>query len=610
MRIVFDTESDGLKNEATRLWCIAAIDVDTCEEWFFYPGNIESGLRLLEEADEIVAHNCFNHDIPLIKKLYPNWTYKKAYDTFIMSSLYEPDRAGGHSIDSWAKKFGLHKPVHEDWTQFSEDMRVRCQEDTRINLEVFLHLIEKMSGWEKAMELEFSVARVQARQEEKGVLFDVKAARKLYRHLNERLGEIDKRLYEELPERWVRQGANEIKKPFMKNGGLSKAAREWMEGVEDHVSGQFTRVKREPMNLNSHDQIKKYLLSQGWKPTQWNYKKDGKKLVKGSDGKPIKTSPKLSEDSFHTVKGEVPKLIAERSVLLHRRGMIYNVRSNDGELTGWANSIREDGRISAQAIPQATNTGRYRHKTIVNVPKAKDKVPYGKELRSLFIVPQGHTMVGTDAKALENRMEGHYTAFFDGGSYARELLEGDPHLSNAKAFSKALGREVDRDLSKTIKYALLYGAQPPKVADTVDGTLQEGQMLFDAFWDNNPALVRLKTLVDKKLQQNGYLLGLDGRKIRIRNQHSALNALFQCAGSLVVKKATSICFEEYVPREQLDAEIVLHFHDEFQAEVRDSDVTRYVELANQSFEEAGKYFNLNIPIEGDTKTGHNWKETH
>ena len=40
------------------------------------------------------------------------------------------------------------------------------------------------------------------------------------------------------------------------------------------VSGPFSRITWEPINLNSSDQVKDYFLKHGWIPIEYNYKKD------------------------------------------------------------------------------------------------------------------------------------------------------------------------------------------------------------------------------------------------------------------------------------------------------------------------------------------------
>ena len=74
-------------------------------------------------------------------------------------------------------------------------------------------------------------------------------------------------------------------------------------------------------------------------------------------------------------------------------------------------------------------------------------------MRSLFIAPEGYYNVGWDAAGLENRVAAHYAAFFDGGEYARDVLEGDVHTKNSNNYTKAAGFVVTRSKGKNVTYA-------------------------------------------------------------------------------------------------------------------------------------------------------------
>ena len=613
MRLVFDSESDHLKIEATTIWCICTHDIDTHERRQFGPDQIREGLDLLAAADEIIGHNIYNHDLPLFRKLYPEWEYTgKATDTFILSSLSKPDRKGGHSIENFGEMFGRSKPVHEDWSRYTPEMLHRCEEDVEINLLAYNYIMNEMKGWDwsRSVEGEYKIARVHAQQELNGVCFDAKQAWDTLEKLHDELEGLEEQLRLELPKRCSQPYKVPISRPFLISGDKAKSVWDWMGEETDLVSGPFSRVRFEDINLNSSEQVKQYLLSVGWVPTEWNYKKENGRTVKGPNGDPIKTSPKLTEDSFSSVQGRVPELITRYYVLDHRRSLIYNVRKRDGKHTGWLNELRSDGKITAGGIPQGTPTGRYRHYGIVNVPKNDKDVIYGKEMRELFIACPGFVMCGSDAKALENRIEGHYTAYYDGGEYAQSLLHGDPHTKNQIAFSNAIQKEISRPVAKSLKYALLYGAQPHKVATTAGVQEKYGKILYDTFWKANPALEALKRDVEAAYKKRGFLIGIDGRKLLIRSLHALLNTLFQSTGSIVVKKATTLLWEDWIPNTDITAYLVIHQHDEFQGLVAEKNISEYTELSLKSFVESGKHFKLNIPIEGDTKVGINWAETH
>lgn len=373
------------------------------------------------------------------------------------------------------------------------------------------------------------------------------------------------------------------------------------------IEGPFCRVAWEPINLNSSDQVKDYLLSQGWKPTQWNYKKEGKRVVRDADGEPIRTSPKLTEDSFESVTGEIPKMVARRNVLVHRQRLIKNTRK-DNEETGWLNLLREDGRLEARAIPCATNTGRYRHSNVVNVPNPY--AVYGLDIRSLFIAQDGYEFVGVDAKALEARVQAHYVYPFPGGPELADLLiNGDIHTANKDIWNLA-----ERNDAKSPYYALMYGAQPPKLAETMGCDIATAQQRFDAFWTSYTPLDMLRRTLEATWKarggkHGGFLRGLDGRKLFARSPHSLVNMMFQSAGSIVVKLAT-VYTDMWCKQYNLKSYQVIHMHDEFQRETRRDHVEAVKELSCKAFEEAGKHFNMNVPILGDAKSGKNWALTH
>ena len=148
-----------------------------------------------------------------------------------------------------------------------------------------------------------------------------------------------------------------------------------------------------------------------WKPTLWNYKR-------GPDGKPIrdpktrdliKTTPKIQEagkicPNLMEMEGDLVKLVVKWLSLRNRQSV----------LQGWLSNprLQMDGRIGAGRTGIAA-THRQKHKVIVNVPKASEKVLLGKEFRSLFICEEGTKIAAGDAAALEGRVQGHYCVPMD-----------------------------------------------------------------------------------------------------------------------------------------------------------------------------------------------------
>jgi len=224
--------------------------------------------------------------------------------------------------------------------------------------------------------------------------------------------------------------------------------------------------------------------------------------------------------------------------------------------------------------------------------------PYGKEMRSLFTVPNGYKLVGADAAQLELRMLAHYMNDED---YTNEILNGDIHSTN----QRAAGLDT-RDKAKTFIYAFLYGAGDAKIGSIVGGSSDDGRTLKARFLSNTPALAGLRQRVDDTVRQRGWLKGLDGRKLHIRSAHSALNTLLQSAGAIVMKQAlvhlVDIC--------QLRYKLVGNIHDEIQAEVHEEDAHAFGQQVVQSIRMTEQSLGLRCPMDGDYKVGNNWSQTH
>ena len=111
------------------------------------------------------------------------------------------------------------------------------------------------------------------------------------------------------------------------------------------------------------------------------------------------------------------------------------------------------------------------------------------------------------------------------------FVSGNCHTINANKLG------ITRDNAKSFSYACMYGAQPEKLAKMLRIPLKEAERLYEAYWDAVPALKELKERVEAFWKKTGkqYILGIDGRKLYVRSQHSLINLLFQSAGAICVK---------------------------------------------------------------------------
>jgi DNA polymerase I-like protein with 3'-5' exonuclease and polymerase domains len=226
--------------------------------------------------------------------------------------------------------------------------------------------------------------------------------------------------------------------------------------------------------------------------------------------------------------------------------------------------------------------------------------PYGKECRACWTVEEGNVLIGVDASGLEIRMLAHY---MNDEEYTNEILNGDIHTANQK-----LAKLESRDKAKTFIYALMYGAGDEKLGSVVGGSTSDGKRARQYFFDNKPTFKSLRDRVQRASAKN-YLKGLDGRKLYVRNQHSALNTLLQGAGAIVMKQGLVI-LDELLQLNNMEYKFVANIHDEWQIEVPKCHADKVGQLAVDSIVKAGTHFNLRCPLDGEYKIGGNWSETH
>lgn len=459
----------------------------------------------------------------------------------------------------------------------------------------------------------------------------------------------------------------------------------------------------EPMTISNQDDVKKYLVeSEGWEPTIWRtkdvsrdqnkraydketqiekikqyiedikespyksfvYQEMGINFEKTSERKLVKellkkarylvTSPKLKDErgelcpNLEKLNGELGRQIVKWLSLRNRRAVLKAL--DDKKQTGWLNDprLKIDGRIG-QGFSGVTNTNRYKHVKVVNLPKASPDVLLGHEMRSLLTTDPDKLNLGYDGSNLEQFVAASYAYKYDNGEYA-DKLKGDAHTTNAIAYSKAADREVSRSEGKNISYGILYGAQKTKISKMMGISPKAAQAVIDAFWDTNFGLKKLKENLEKYWERTGkqYIKGIDGRKIYTRSRHSLVNALFQSCGSLIMFLSGNYMYDMLKEEGLIEkgTNRLAFVHDEYQYEIPRKDIktkvfptkekadgfidpggklwsnvkeidgkfyrfySRVGELGNKSLAMAGEYFKMPLPFNATYDIGRNFAETH
>ena len=472
----------------------------------------------------------------------------------------------------------------------------------------------------RSINLEFAIAPILARQQAKGVLFDLDNANALLRQLMAEKVRLKHLLQITFKPRILNLGTIIPKVSSSKYHTKKGAA--------------YTKIEFQEYNPSSRPQtIDRLVKEMGWEPAEFTDK-----------GNPTLTEEIIEILPFEHIKPLKDYLTVDQRLKQLETGKISIM-----------NSLKADGRIHGGIMQSGTVTGRMAHfRPNMNIPR-NDK-PWGKEFRALFTVPPGKIMIGCDADSLEARTLGGFLKAFDKGEFIKAILTGkkeegtDLHSLNSHAY-QVNQYPQGRDCSKTLLYGTIYGCGHAKrglILQSFGVNLEDyvgedfakkwqqlrtwsvkkdrnwsdnyckcfvaGQLAAENFGNQFPALPALIADVTKQWKARGYLLGLDGRKLFPRTERSVFNTLNQSAGAIIMKKALQIADDKLSLKLEVgkDYEFILNVHDEMELEVLDDPevITYTSKTLLESIKEAGEFFKFPTPMKGNVTVGKNWSECH
>jgi DNA polymerase-1 len=621
MKILFDAEADGLIETATRMWILTIYNFNTNTTKSYLEGDL-SWINEFKKATHVIGHNIVDYDFTLFKKLF-NYELPSnviVTDTLILSRVLNYKRFGneGHSLEAWGNFLGKPKVQHEDWSKFSEEMRIRNVSDVDLNVKVFeildaeyKDLYSKQPNIKYYLRAEHAAAKWSADAQYHGWPFDMPKAKELYIKLEDEMNRAYNTLNSKLGMKCVavdrKKGIVEEKRPkWTQKGCYDIHTAKWFnidpwsgyEGEERMVAGPYCRVEFEFLSLDSVTDVKLFLYRNGWEPTEYNYKVDE------ITGKKVQSSPKITEDSLEFLGGD-GKLYLE----------FLTARSRFGILKTWIENTDENGMLHGSCITIGTPSMRARHSIIVNVPSADS--PWGKEMRSLFTCLPGWKLIGCDSSGNQARGLAHYLG---DPKFIDTLLNGDIHQYNADVLTavlKSMGVQhtVARSQAKRILYAFLFGASGKKLWSYIFGTLnaEKGNKLKNGFLKAVPGF---KELIDKleniygKTSQNGdgYIPSLAGNRIYVDSFHKLLVYLLQSLEKITCASALMLTVER-LNKANIPFVPCIFYHDEIDFMVPEQHAEEAAKIGKQAFIDGPKLFGVTI-MDGGAKIGNSWYDVH
>jgi DNA polymerase I-like protein with 3'-5' exonuclease and polymerase domains len=582
-------------------------------------------------------------------------------------------RLGRHKGDYSAQ---MRAKGLDPFAEWNEDMEAYCVNDVEVTALLYAN-VRQVELHPDCVALEHDIHELAGRMERNGFPFDLEAAKRLEGDLRSEYDALNKRIVSLAGMRFAPEGKKQVKPRFYdpegvqadkERKGLFKKpdplvgedlSRSWWgkvtvfkrdhlrDGVQFTAGAPFCRAKWEEMNPGSRSQIVDFLIDRyDWTPTEFT--ETGAPSVAGPALEKLSEEIPVVKDiaEFYFYQKLLGQLAEGPQAWIKQydpaTGCIHARTDTGGAVTGRCThsspNIAQVPAVLTKKYAPAEDFIRhpvfdqndgwaYEELPILEGKKKPKEFPklgrdgeFGWECRSLFRVPEGWDEVGTDLSGIEFRCLAELTAPFDDGELIEVVLNGDIHQFNMDKTGIP-----SRDIVKRVLYGLLYGAGDEKLGLTAKPTASPaearvlGASLRAQLMAGLPALHEAIKRVQRDARR-GYLIGLDGRKIKVRSEHSALNTRLQSDAALIAKRWMILsdqmakkegAFHGWKNGDTLGDFVIMAFiHDEQQVATAPDFSKLYAKIAVQAAAQAGLDFGFRCPVGAEAKIGKSWAECH
>ncbi|XP_068632078.1 DNA polymerase nu-like [Battus philenor] len=319
-------------------------------------------------------------------------------------------------------------------------------------------------------------------------------------------------------------------------------------------------------------------------------------------------------------KHPLPKLILEYRRLHKAHATFLSGVSHcvqDGVVKPvWEQSAAATGRIASntpnlQAVPKAP--------FILQQISTEDKQVLN--LRSLYVSREGHWLLAADFRQVECRVLAMAAA--DTGPL-RALHSADLFRDLAASWlnkPEAAVTQEERERTKRVVYASMYGAGANKLADVLSLSYERALEVAASFNRTFPALKTFGRAVVSKCERDGQLRTPYGRVRHFKNiasenfdtkaqaERKAVNFIIQGSAADLCKMAMVLTEEALrTANPQVDCRLLLQIHDELVWEVRDGDLSIAAAIIKTAMEGCGYKCGMPMVLPVALSVGRNWGE--
>ncbi|PNJ23512.1 POLN isoform 6, partial [Pongo abelii] len=282
----------------------------------------------------------------------------------------------------------------------------------------------------------------------------------------------------------------------------------------------------------------------------------------------------------------------------------------------WNQTGTVTGRLSAK---HPNIQGISKHPIQITTPKnfkGKEDKTLTISPRAMFVSSKGHTFLAADFSQIELRILAH--------------LSGDPEL--LKLFQEAERDDVfstltsqwkdvpmeqvthaDREQTKKVVYAVVYGAGKERLAACLGVPVQEAAQFLESFLQKYKKIKDFARAAIAQCHQTGYVVSIMGRRrplprihahdqqLRAQAERQAVNFVVQGSAADLCKLAMIHVFTAVAASRTLTARLVAQIHDELLFEVEDPQIPECAALVRRTMESLEQ-----VPLKVSLSAGRSW----
>lgn len=275
-----------------------------------------------------------------------------------------------------------------------------------------------------------------------------------------------------------------------------------------------------------------------------------------------------------------------------------------------------NGKIYTTFNQTLTATGRL-SSSDPNLQNISIKDEEGKEIRKIFVAPEGYKLLSADYSQIELRMLAHMANEYN----MIDAFENgiDIHTQTAAQLFDVKPEEVSdsmRRIAKTVNFGIIYGQTEFGLSQTLHISRQEAKSFMRTYFAAYPNIHRFMNKTIEFCEENGFVETLLHRRRSIPEIHdknfmtrefgkrAAMNAPIQGSAADLIKVAM-IKMNEALEKEGYEAKMLLQIHDELIFLAPDHEIDSLIELVQTTMDQA---MELNVPLKAGISYGQNWYE--